>query len=285
MITARAQALTTRLLQTRNLTTQSAAAPTPTPTPRRLEGRVAIVTASTDGIGFAIAKRFGDEGASVVVSSRRKENVDRAVAELKSSNSAMRVIGIVCHVAKAEDRKRLVQETLKSYGNIDILVSNAAVNPVFGSMLETDEAAWDKIFEVNVKSAFLLTKEVAPHLKPNRGSVVFVSSIGGFAPFEALGAYSVSKTALFGLTKALSRELGPRGVRVNCIAPGIIKTRFSEALWKNQQIADRSLETVPLGRFGTPEECASTVAFLASDDAAYVTGESIVASGGMQSRL
>eukprot|EP01137_Pigoraptor_chileana_P001965 Opistho-2@2167 len=256
------------------------------PAARRLDGRVAVVTASTEGIGYAIARRLGQEGAKVVISSRKKDNVDKVVQTLK--DEGLSVTGIVCHVGKAEDRKSLIAKTVAAHGGIDILVSNAAVNPIFGSMLETTEDAWDKIFDINIKSAFFLAKEAMPHMGTGGrkgGSVVFVSSIAGFAPFEALGAYSVSKTALFGLTKALSREVGARNIRVNCIAPGIIKTKFSEALWTNKAILEKTLEDVPLNRLGSAEDCAGTVSFLASDDAAYVTGETIVTAGGMQSRL
>lgn len=242
------------------------------------------MTASTDGIGYAIAERLGLEGARVVISSRKQKNVDEALVKLKKLN--IEVHGLECHVAKAEHRTRLIQETLRKYGGVDILVSNAAVNPVYCELSETPEDAWDKIFDVNVKAAFLLAKEAFPHLKKSQhASVVFVSSIAGFSPFSQLGAYSVSKTALLGLTKALSLEGGKYGIRVNALCPGVIKTRFSEALWKSDQASDRVLETVPLGRLGTPEDCAGVVAFLASDDAAYMTGENVVASGGMTSRL
>uniref|UniRef100_A0A6M2DK69 Putative dehydrogenase n=1 Tax=Xenopsylla cheopis TaxID=163159 RepID=A0A6M2DK69_XENCH len=250
----------------------------------RLSGKVAVVTASTDGIGFAIAKRLGLEGAKVVVSSRKSVNVENAVSTLLKDG--LDVHGVVCHVSKAEDRKNLYDKAVEKYGGIDILVSNAAVNPAVGHVLQCDEQSWDKIFDVNVKASFLLAKEVLPHLrKRGGGSIVFVSSIAGLQPFPILGAYSVSKTALFGLTKAASHDLATENIRVNCIAPGIVKTRFSSALHESDSAKEAALMTVPMRRLAEPHEMSGVVAFLVSDDASYITGEILVAAGGMPSRL
>lgn len=197
---------------------------------RRLEGKICVVTASSDGIGFAIAKRLGAEGAKVVVSSRKQSNVDEAVKTLKDQG-INDVLGVTCHVAKESDRKKLFDQTIKKFGGIDILVSNAAVNPSVGSVLDSSEEVWDKIFDVNVKSSYLLAKEVKPYiLQRGGGSIVFISSIGGYQPFDLLGAYSVSKTALFGLTKAAALECVRDNIRVNCVAPGVIETKFSSAV-------------------------------------------------------
>lgn len=196
---------------------------------RRLEGKVCIVTASSDGIGFAIAKRIGLEGAKVVLSSRKQKNVDEAVKTLK--NLGISVVGAVCHVAKATDRKELYDLAVNKFGGIDILVSNAAVNPGVGALLDTPEEVWDKIFEVNVKASFLLAKEVKPFIvKRGGGSIVFISSVGGYTPSNLLAAYSVSKTALFGLTKAAALDCAKDNIRVNCVAPGVIETRFAAAV-------------------------------------------------------
>ncbi|XP_015789060.1 dehydrogenase/reductase SDR family member 4 isoform X2 [Tetranychus urticae] len=250
----------------------------------KLKGKVAIVTASTDGIGLEISRRLGQEGASVIISSRRKENVNKAVDELK--NQGLDVLGTVCHVSKEEDRKHLIDFTIKEKGAIDYFVSNAAINPVMMPILETGEGAWDKIFEVNVKSAFLLTKAVAPHMeKRGGGSIIYISSIGGYQPLPLIGAYSVSKTALLGLTKAVANETAASNIRVNCICPGIIKTKFSRALWENEGINEEMNRMIPMHRIGKPEEVASLVSFLCSDDASYITGESFVVAGGYYSRL
>jgi len=250
----------------------------------KLSGKVAIVTASTDGIGLGIAENLARHGASVMISSRKAANVASAVEKLKAEG--LRVGGTVCHVGKKADRDNLFQQTVDMFGGLDILVSNAAVNPYFGPTLACPEDVWDKIFEINVKVAFLLFKESVPLLNARGGgSAVFVSSIGGFQPIPALGPYSVSKTALFGLTKALASEAAADNIRVNCIAPGIIQTKFAAALTDNDDISEKVLETVPLGRFGQPAEMGGIVSFLASDEASYVTGETIVLAGGMNVRL
>uniref|UniRef100_A0A1A9ZMI0 Dehydrogenase/reductase SDR family member 4 n=1 Tax=Glossina pallidipes TaxID=7398 RepID=A0A1A9ZMI0_GLOPL len=253
-------------------------------TMKRLEGKVAIVTASTDGIGFAIAKRLAQEGANVVISSRKQNNVDRAVEELRKLQ--LNVVGLKCHVGDAKDRKELFEGTIRKYGKLNILVSNAATNPAVGGVLDCDEGVWDKIFDVNVKSSYLLAKEALPWLRKEKNSnIVFVSSIAGYDAFELLGAYSVSKTALIGLTKAAAKDLASEGIRVNCLAPGIIKTKFSKSLYESKTAEEVVLARIPMRRLGMPEEMAGIVAFLVSDDASYITGESIVAAGGMSARL
>lgn len=250
----------------------------------KLSGKVAIVTASTDGIGLAIAKQLGQDGAHVVVSSRKPANVEKAVAELEGLGYS--VFGVPCHVAKKDQREALMEKTVEKFGGIDILVSNAAVNPTMGGVLDCPEDAWDKIFEVNVKNALQLTQLVVPHMyKKKAGSIIYVSSITGFTPMPALGAYSVSKTALLGLTKAVAQQVASDNIRVNCLCPGIIDTKFSSALTSNEAVLDKVTEMIPLGRIGQPHEMGGIVSFLASDDASYVTGESFVAAGGMISRL
>ncbi|XP_055989190.1 dehydrogenase/reductase SDR family member 4 isoform X4 [Sorex fumeus] len=209
----------------------------------RLANKVALVTASTDGIGFAIARRLAQDGAHVVVSSRKQQNVDRAVTTLQGEG--LSVTGTVCHVGKAEDRERLVATAVKLHGGVDILVSNAAVNPFFGNMLDASEEVWDK----------------------------------------GLGPYNVSKTALLGLTKNLALELGPRNIRVNCLAPGLIKTSFSSVFWTDKAREDSIKEIMRIGRIGKPEECAGIVSFLCSEDASYINGETVVVGGGTPSRL
>uniref|UniRef100_B4N5H9 GK20583 n=1 Tax=Drosophila willistoni TaxID=7260 RepID=B4N5H9_DROWI len=235
---------------------------------KRLAGKVAVVTASTDGIGFAIAKRLAEDGAAVVISSRKQKNVDNALAELRKLNL------------------NLFEQTISKYGKLNILISNAATNPAVGGVLECDEQVWDKIFDVNVKSSYMLAKEALPYLRQQKASsIVFVSSIAGYDAFELLGAYSVSKTALIGLTKAAAKDLAPEGIRVNCLAPGVIKTKFSRALYEDESANEAALSKIPMGRLGTSEEMAGVVSFLVSEDAGYITGESIVAGGGMTARL
>ncbi|KFM80662.1 Dehydrogenase/reductase SDR family member 4, partial [Stegodyphus mimosarum] len=251
---------------------------------QKLLGKVAIVTASTEGIGFAIAKRLANDGASVVISSRKKENVDKAISDIKTVSD--NVSGITCHVGNSEDRKLLLDFAVAKYGGIDILVSNAAVNPVMCQVLDTPEEAWDKIFDINVKAAFLLTQAVVPLMEQRGGgSIVYVSSIAAYKPMEVIGAYSVSKTTLLGLTKAAAAQCVSQNIRVNCVCPGIIETKFSKGLWSNPSSKELLHQFIPMRRIGKPDECAGIVSFLCSDDASYITGESIAVAGGYFSRL
>ncbi|CAB3246508.1 unnamed protein product [Arctia plantaginis] len=250
----------------------------------RLKGKVAVITASTDGIGYAIAQRLGKEGASVVVSSRKEKNVQKAVESLR--NDGITVEGVICHVCNAEQRKKLFEVAYNKFGGLDILVSNAAVNPGVSPVLETEESVWDKIFEVNLKCSWLIAKEAYPlFIKRGGGNIVFVSSIAGYQPMEPLGPYSVSKTALLGLTKAIANEVIHNNIRVNGVAPGIVATKFASAITTSEVIKEKTLSIVPMKRFGKPSEIASTVAFLVSDDASYITGETIVAAGGTYAHL
>ncbi|KXZ56906.1 hypothetical protein GPECTOR_1g817 [Gonium pectorale] len=251
---------------------------------RRLEGKVALVTAATAGIGLATAERLAQEGASVYICSRKQSNVDETVASLRSRG--LQADGCACHVGSAEQRKQLVEACVRRYGGLDILVSNAAVNPGAGPLADTPPHVIDKILDINIKSAVLLVQEALPHLQKRPGaSIVFISSVTAFNPPAPIAMYAISKTALLGLTKGLAAELGPQGIRVNCVAPGIVPTKFSAALVETPELAAQQAESTLLKRLGRPEEQAAAVAYLVSPDAAYVTGETLVVSGGMQSRL
>nr|XP_044993220.1 dehydrogenase/reductase SDR family member 4-like [Jaculus jaculus] len=249
-----------------------------------LANKVALVTASTEGIGFAIARRLAEDGAYVVISSRKQQNVDRAVATLKGEG--LSVTGTVCHVGKAEDRERLVTMAVNLHGGIDFLVSNAAVNPFFGNLMDVIEEVWDKVLNINVKATAMLTKAVVSEMeKRGGGSVVIVASIGAFTPLPGLGPYNVSKTALLGLTKNLALELASKNIRVNCLAPGLIRTRFSSMLWMDKAREDSIKEMMHIRRIGKPEECAGIVSFMCSEGASYITGETVVVGGGTPARL
>nr|AND95631.1 Dehydrogenase/reductase SDR family member 4 [Chromera velia] len=250
---------------------------------RRFEGKLAVVTASTAGIGLAIATRLASEGADVVVSSRKEDAVRKTETELQAKGLSVK--GVVCHVDKKGDRERLLQTAVQWKGKkIDVLVSNAASSTSFGTTLDTPEKSWDKMFQTNVKAAFLLVQEALPVLPPG-SSVLLVASYLGFQPEAPIGVYGITKTALFGLTKALALELGPSGVRVNCLAPGVVKTNFSRLLWEDESANEAASSRTALKRVGEPDEMGGPAAFLLSEDASYVTGETVVAAGGMQSRL
>lgn len=257
----------------------------PPSTTDRLSNRVAIITGSSEGIGYSIAKRMAADGARVVISSRKKDKVDQAVKNLNDLYPN-RVIGIVCHVGKEEDRQNLVDFTLDKFGSIDCFVSNVAVNPYFGSFMDMQESQWDKIFEVNVKAPFLLSQKIIPHMlkndpsKGDRGSIVYISSIAAYSGMGSIGAYSISKTALLGLSKNMSMELGVDKIRVNLVAPGVIKTKFSELLWQEDSQSDYISAQTHLKRLGEPDELGGIVSFLCSPDASYITGENIVVAGG-----
>ncbi|XP_066197945.1 dehydrogenase/reductase SDR family member 4-like [Saccopteryx leptura] len=240
-----------------------------------LAGKVAVITGSTNGIGFAIAQRLAQDGAHVVVSSRKQQNVNRAVAALQGEG--LSVTGTACHVGKAEDRERLVATALEHCGNVDILVSVAAVNPFVGSIWLTSEEVWDKILNVNLKAPALLLNQLLPHMEKRGGSsVVLVSTVRVYSP--QIGAYNVSKTAILGLTKTLSKELAPKNIRVNCLMPGVIDTPFSQVLWVRQHHHSQPHLLSPC-RIGKPEDCSGVVSFLCSPDASYINGESIVVAG------
>ncbi|PIA38143.1 hypothetical protein AQUCO_02800057v1 [Aquilegia coerulea] len=248
---------------------------------KRFQGKVAIITASTQGIGFGIAERLGLEGASVVISSRKQKNVDEAVEKLKVRG--IDALGIVCHVSNAQQRKNLIDKTIERYGKIDVIVSNAAVNPSVDNILDSQESVLDKLWEINVKASILLLKDASPHLEKG-SSVVFISSIAAYQPQSSMAMYGVTKTALLGLTKALANEMAP-DTRVNTVAPGFVPTHFADYITKDASVRKRLEETTLLNRLGTTEDMAAATAFLASDDASYITGETLVVAGGLPSRL
>jgi NAD(P)-dependent dehydrogenase (short-subunit alcohol dehydrogenase family) len=244
-----------------------------------LSGRVALVTGASRGIGSAIANVLAEHGATVVLSSRKQADLD-AEAERINAEHPEKAVAIAAHAGRPEDMERLVKEVIERFSRIDILVNNAATNPYMGPVLGADLTAWDKTFEVNVRGMFVLTKLVyEASMEERGGAIVNVASIGGLRPGIGLGVYNVTKAAVIMLTRQLAREVGGK-VRVNAIAPGLIKTRFAEALWGNEAILDRVLSQNPMGRIGTPDEVASAVLFLVSDAASYVNGEVLVVDGG-----
>jgi len=244
-----------------------------------LSGRVALITGASRGIGSAIAEILAEHGAQVVLSSRKQADLD-AEADRINGLYPERATAIAAHSGRPEDLEKLVQATMERFSRIDILVNNAATNPYFGPVLGAELSAWDKTFEVNLRGVFRLTKLVYEASMESRGgAIVNVASIGGIRPGLGQGVYNVTKAGVIMLTKQLARELGGN-VRVNAIAPGLIKTRFAEALWGNQEILDRVLAQNPMARIGVPDEVAAAVLFLASDAASYVNGEVLVIDGG-----
>jgi len=244
-----------------------------------LTGRVAIVTGGSRGIGGAIAEVLAEHGADVVISSRKQADL---VAEAGRINALHgdRVSAMAAHSGRPEDLERLVNTVMERHGRIDILVNNAGTNPYAGALIDAELGAWDKTFEVNVRGMFALTQLVyRAWMKDHGGAIVNVASTGGLRPGLGLGVYRVTKAAVVFMTRQLAREIGSN-VRVNAVAPGLIKTRFAEALWGNEDVLERILAPNPTGRIGTVEEVANAVLFLVSDAAAYVNGEVMVVDGG-----
>jgi len=244
-----------------------------------LTGRIALVTGASRGIGSAIANVLAEQGAEVVLSSRKQADLD-AEAERINAKFPGKAFAVAAHAGKPEDLERLVKTVMDRSGRIDILVNNAGTNPDMGPLMEAELGAWDKTFEVNVRGIFVLTQLVyRAWMREHGGSIVNIASTGGLRPGLGLGVYRISKAAVVFMTRQLARELGGN-VRVNAVAPGLIKTRFAEALWANEEILQRILEPNPMGRIGTVEEVANAVLFLASDAASYVNGEVMVVDGG-----
>lgn len=244
-----------------------------------LTGRVAIVTGGSRGIGEAIAMALAEFGAKVVLSSRKIEGLNAVKEKIEAAGGE--AICIPAHMGKPESLKEVVDGALEAFGTIDILVNNAATNPVFGPLNQSEERAWDQIVNVNMKGIFFLTLMVGQvMLEKGRGSIINISSEAGVKPTPMLGMYSVSKAGLDMITKAFALEWGSQGVRVNGVAPGLVKTHFSQALWANEDILKVATARTPMGRMAQPEEMAGLVVYLASDAASYITGVTVLADGG-----
>ncbi len=245
-----------------------------------LKGKVAIVTGGSRGIGRSIAIGLAEAGADVCVAARKPEALAESLAAVKATGS--RGIAVPTNVREMAALENLVSETKRQLGRIDILVNNAATNPVFGPVANLDERAWDAIMNTNVKSAFFLSKLVREAIKEHGqgGNIINISSNGGLRASTGLGGYSVSKAAVIMLTQVCAKEWGADGIRVNCIAPGLIKTEFSRALWENEAILKNSVQGSPLHRIGEADEMAGAAVYFASAASSFVTGQTLVLDGG-----
>ena len=247
-----------------------------------LTGRVAVVTGSSRGIGRAIAERLAEHGAKVVISSRKQDACDAVAAAINAKHGAGTAIAVAANISSKEALQAMIDQANATFGRIDVLVCNAASNPYYGPMAGIADEQFRKILDNNILSNHWLVTMVAPQMRARRdGSVIIVSSIGGLRGSPIIGAYCISKAADMQLARNLAVELGPDNIRVNCIAPGLIKTDFAKALWDNPELlAARNAET-PLRRIGEPDEIAGAAVYLASPASRFMTGQSLVIDGGV----
>ena len=244
-----------------------------------LSGKVAVITGSSRGIGRAVSLRMAEHGARVVISSRKADACEAVAAEIRDRGGDAFVRA--CDISRKADLEGLVKDVTAHWGRIDILVCNAAANPYYGPLLGLGDEAMEKVLAANVKSVVWLANLTAPHMaERGDGAIIIVSSIGGFVGSDVLGIYNMSKAAEQSLARSLAYEWGRKNVRVNTIAPGLVRTDFSRALWENPQVMARRVSTTALNRMGEPDEIAGAAVFLASAAGAYVTGQTIVVDGG-----
>jgi NAD(P)-dependent dehydrogenase (short-subunit alcohol dehydrogenase family) len=246
-----------------------------------LTDKVAIVTGSSRGIGEAIAHTFADAGAKVVLASRKIEGLEGVRDAIRERGGD--ATAVACHAGDPAQIEALIAKAVETYGRVDVLVNNAATNPYFGPMMNVERAAWDKTFDVNVRGYFELARGVADHLMERKapGSIVNVSSILGVRGGRFQGVYAMTKAAVISMTKTLAIELGPEKIRINAIAPGFIKTKFSRAIVESDMMREAVLMRTPLGRIGEPEDIAPLALYLASDASSFVTGATFLADGGL----
>jgi dehydrogenase/reductase SDR family protein 4 len=244
-----------------------------------LENKVAIITGSSKGIGKAIAKGLAQNGAQVIISSRSQDACNEVAREF--TDQGLKAIGIACHIGKEDQRKNLVDKTIEAFGRIDVLVNNAAINPVYSPIEDVDPEIFDKIMDVNVKAPWSLSNLVLPYLKANKnGSIINIASVEALTPGFGLGIYSTSKAAILMLTKNQAKEWGQYGIKANAICPGLIKTKFSAALWQNEKMLNKLEKSIPSARMGMPEEMIGLACLLASDAGNYMTGGVYTVDGG-----
>lgn len=246
-----------------------------------LTGKVALLTGASKGMGRAMAEGLAMHGAQVVISSRKLEQCEETAMEINERCGAERATAIACNAGYREQLESLVEETRSRVGPIDVLVANAGVNPFYGPMSEIPDEAYDKIMNTNVKANHWLCRIVAPDMiERGSGSIMITSSTGAFHASEVLGTYNISKLAVIALVRNLALELGPKGVRVNAVCPGLIRTDFARALWDNPEAEQRATTQIPLRRLGEADDLTGLAVFLASDASSYMTGQALTVCGG-----
>ena len=245
-----------------------------------MKGRNAIVTGATRGIGLAIARGFLESGATVTLCGRKQEGVDSALTDL--SDHANDVLGVAAHVGKVEDVERLIAAAEERFGPVNTLVNNAGTNPYYGPIAESEDWAWEKTMDVNLRGPYLLSRRVAVKMMAGEGgTIVNISSVAGLEAAPGQGIYSVTKAGLIMLTKVMAREMGAAGVRVNCICPGVIRTQLSRALWEDEKNAKAFIARKALGRIGEVDELVGAAIYFASEASSFTTGAVLQVDGGM----
>jgi len=248
--------------------------------PFSLDGQVAIVTGGSKGIGLSICQHLAKMGAKVVVSSRKLDVCEQVAAEINADGGE--AIAIACNISRKDECESLVKQTVDKWGRLDTFVANAAVNPVFGPMTGLSDDAFNKVMTSNVHSAIWFANAAMPHMvEVGGGSFIIISSIGGLKGSATLGAYGISKAADTGVARALAVEWGPKNIRVNCILPGLVKTDFARVLWEDDKNREVREGRTPLRRIGDPDDIGGIAAFLAGPTAKFITGQAIVADGGV----
>ena len=245
-----------------------------------LAKKTAIVSGGSKGIGKAIAMKLAQAGANVVICSRKKENLDSAVNEAELNG--LTLIPIECNTSNNESIQSVVDHTIEKFNRVDVLVNNAAANPYYGPILNSEDSHWDKIFDVNVKGYFNFAKACSKTMIANNsGKIINVASIAAKTPLEGLGVYNISKAAVVMLTKVLAKELGEHNINVNTLAPGLIKTDFSKALWENEDTHNKIVKSIPQGKMGSPDDISGMALYLASEASDFVTGSIFTVDGGI----
>ena len=246
----------------------------------RLNKKTAIVSGGSKGIGKAIALKYAQAGADVLICSRRKETLDAAVIEAESNGFSL--TPIECNTSNFDSIQSVVDLTMDKFGKVDILVNNAATNPYYGPILNSEDSHWDKIFDVNVKGYFNFAKACSiSMIKNNYANINNEASIAAKTPLEGLGVYNISKAAVVMLTKVLAKELGQHNIQINTLAPGLIKTDFSKALWEDENTYNKIVKSIPQGKMGTPEDISGMALYLASDASDFITGSIFTVDGGI----
>jgi NAD(P)-dependent dehydrogenase (short-subunit alcohol dehydrogenase family) len=244
-----------------------------------LSNKVAVITGSSRGIGRAIAERMAEHGAKVVVTSRKLDACEEVVASITAKGGT--AFAHACNISRKEDLQSLVNTALAKWGGIDVLVCNAAVNPYYGPSIDMPDEAYDKVMNSNVRSNFWLCNMALPHMaQRGGGSIIIVSSIAGLIGSPTLGVYGISKAADMALARNICTEWGPKNIRANCIAPGLVRTDFARALWENKETYEKTVKVYPLRRIGEPDEIAGAAVFLAGASGSFMTGQTIVIDGG-----